>query len=603
MTGHLNALPAGHKFQEYTIEAVLGQGGFGITYRAWDANLDKAVAIKEYMPVDLAVRQERSEVRPKSSEAAEDYEWGMQRFLDEARTLARFEHPNIVTVQRLFAANGTAYIVMPFQEGESLANLLKRGEKFDETRLLATMLPLLDGLEAVHALGVLHRDIKPDNIFIRRDGTPVLLDFGAARQALGDKSRSLTTIVSRGYSPFEQYTRRGVQGPWTDIYALAAVMYDMISGEPPLEATDRVQEDSIVPAAEVGNRRFSKGLLVAIDQALSLRAEDRPRSIAEFRALIEAGEGDGQTLRAAPEPGQAEDATLHFGAEQVAAGSRPAFSAAVPGGQARSLFSGSRAWAIGGGLVAVFVVVGGLFAWPLLVPAPAPGEGSVVKGQAAAPADGTDKAAAEKEARRKIEAEVRRQVEAEMRRKAEAEAQRKAAEEVRIKAGKEAQQKAAAEKQREAEAEIARKAAAEKRRKAEEKKRRKAGAKKRKPVQKAAKMATGRPTRLRSVMDGAEVFRDFPSQTGTRNERWKFSRNGTVSGRYQQTHMANEQSEVIVDQGRDVGRWSVNGNTLCVQWQKWADGRRRCYTIVEKDGHFYARTASGARAWRLLPRR
>jgi len=319
MTGHLNALPAGHKFQEYTIEAVLGQGGFGITYRAWDANLDKAVAIKEYMPVDLAVRQERSEVRPKSSEAAEDYEWGMQRFLDEARTLARFEHPNIVTVQRLFAANGTAYIVMPFQEGESLAGLLKRGEKFDETRLLATMLPLLDGLEAVHALGVLHRDIKPDNIFIRRDGAPVLLDFGAARQALGDKSRSLTTIVSRGYSPFEQYTRRGVQGPWTDIYALAAVMYDMITGEPPLEATDRIQEDSIVPAVEVGRGRFSKSLLTAVDLALSVRSDDRPQSVAEFRGLLERGIGaprgtieGGATRRSdAPPP---DDATMHVGA-------------------------------------------------------------------------------------------------------------------------------------------------------------------------------------------------------------------------------------------------------------------------------------------------
>ena len=319
MKDHLSALPADYRFQEYALQSVLGQGGFGITYRAWDANLDKAVAIKEYLPVDLAVRQGDCEVRPRSSEWAEDYEWGMQKFLEEARTLARFEHPNIVTVMRLFAANGTAYIVMPFQEGESLFASIQRRETFDEARLLSIVLPLLDGLEAVHALGILHRDIKPDNIFLREDGAPVLLDFGAARQALGDKSRSLTTIVSRGYSPFEQYTRRGVQGPWTDIYALAAVMYDMISGEPPLEATDRVQEDSIVPAVEVGNGRFSKSLLTAVDHALSVRSDDRPQSVAEFRGLLERGFGAprgtidaGATRRSDALP--PDDATMHVGA-------------------------------------------------------------------------------------------------------------------------------------------------------------------------------------------------------------------------------------------------------------------------------------------------
>ena len=238
---HLIALPAGFRLQEYRIDQVLGQGGFGITYLATDTNLDKRVAIKEYLPSELAVRLNDSTVRPKSSQDSDDYSWGLERFLDEAKTLARFRHENLVPVHRFFEAHSTAYMVMEYEAGESLSDYVRGQDRpLAEPALKALLEGVMSGLEVVHAAGYLHRDIKPQNIIIRPNGVPVLIDFGAARQALVRKSRNVTSIVTPGYAPLEQYTVDGNQGPWSDIYALGAVAYQVITGSAPPEATMRV---------------------------------------------------------------------------------------------------------------------------------------------------------------------------------------------------------------------------------------------------------------------------------------------------------------------------------------------------------------------------
>ena len=232
-----SALKVGATLDVYKIEKILGQGGFGITYLAEDVNLEKKVAIKEYLPVGLAVREGGATVQPESTEAEADFRWGLDQFLGEAKTLAKFQHPNIVQVLRFFEANGTAYIVMNFVQGQSLHDRMQKRKKINEEELKKFLFPILDGLESVHKAGFLHRDIKPGNIFIADDGEPMLLDFGAARSALLDKSRVLTAIVTRGYAPIEQYSKRGHQGPWTDIYALAGVLYEIVTGTDPVEAT------------------------------------------------------------------------------------------------------------------------------------------------------------------------------------------------------------------------------------------------------------------------------------------------------------------------------------------------------------------------------
>ncbi len=281
---HRNSLPKGFLLNEYRIESILGKpGGFGITYLAMDTNLEQYVAIKEYLPSDFAVREGVNTVYVKSSSDAESFQWGLKCFTDEARVLARFSHPNIVSVLRFFQENGTAYMVMEYQKGECLTERLKRGT-LPEEELLSMVLPLLGGLEQIHAAGFLHRDIKPNNIYIREDNTPVLLDFGSARYAIGQISRSVTSIVSPGYAPLEQYDNEAEeQGPWTDIYALGAVMYFAISGDAPPPATRRVIKDPMQSAISIGKGRYRRSLLSAVDWALELNEENRPRTVAQWR--------------------------------------------------------------------------------------------------------------------------------------------------------------------------------------------------------------------------------------------------------------------------------------------------------------------------------
>jgi serine/threonine protein kinase len=287
-----DALPQQHRLHWYVIERVLGQGGFGITYLSRDTNLDQPVAIKEYLPVDVAVRRPDQTVRPRTEDQGERYRWGLDRFIREARTLARFDHPNIVRVHSVFEVNNTAYMVMRYEEGETLAALLDRRQTLPEADLMRVLLPVLDGLQLVHEAGFIHRDIKPDNIHLRPDGSSVLLDFGSARHALGH-ARTITILVAPGYAPFEQYYSSGEnQGPWTDIYSLGATCYRAIAGRPPMDAIARSKgilgstKEMLVPAHVVGRGRYSERLLRAVDHALEFSEADRPQSIAEWRAEL-----------------------------------------------------------------------------------------------------------------------------------------------------------------------------------------------------------------------------------------------------------------------------------------------------------------------------
>ena len=283
-----DALPRNFELHWYRIDGVLGQGGFGITYLAHDTNLDQAVAIKEYLPVEYAMRVNEYTVAPRTDSQDERYHWGLERFIIEARTLARFDHHNIVRVHSVFEFNGTAYMMMRYESGESLDAVLDRQKTLEEKALLDLLFPILDGLAAVHAAGFIHRDIKPANIYIRDDGSPVLLDFGSARQAVG-RSKTLTILIAPGYAPFEQYYSSGEsQGPWSDIYSLGATLYRAIASVPPIDAIERSKgilgstRDVLIPATLIGKERYSESLLQAVDHALKFSETERPQSIAEW---------------------------------------------------------------------------------------------------------------------------------------------------------------------------------------------------------------------------------------------------------------------------------------------------------------------------------
>jgi serine/threonine protein kinase len=283
-----NSLPPGYAVNEYRIDALLGAGGFGLTYLATDANLNLKVALKEYLPGEFASREGDNSVRPKSVSTQESFTWGLKRFMDEARTLASFRHPNIVRVMRFFEANATGYMVMEYVEGKGLDQWIASRRPVPRATLLAMAHLLLDGLEVIHQSGYLHRDIKPGNIYIRGDGSPVLLDFGSARLLTGG-NQELTAIISPGYAPFEQYHAHGKQGPWSDLYALGGVLYWMVTGQKPVDAASRVREDILSPAGKVGDAAtHGAELLAAIDWALKPNEGERPQSVAELRRALPA---------------------------------------------------------------------------------------------------------------------------------------------------------------------------------------------------------------------------------------------------------------------------------------------------------------------------
>ena len=290
-------LQAGYELHWYRVESVLGKGAFGITYLAHDVNLDRQVAIKEYLPGQFSTRNTDLTVHPTTDAHKEDFEWGLKRFISEAKILTKFEHPNLVRVFNVFEMNNTAYMVMNYEVGKSLQQILKSRKTLNESELMKIIIPLLDGLEVMHEKGFVHRDIKPGNIFIHRDGSPVLLDFGSARQTRAERGKEMsevqqtvTTLVSPGYAPIEQYSSNSNrQGPWTDIYGLGATLYKAVTGEMPLAAVDRSEtivhdnKDCYQPVSNLGEGRYTEQFLAAIDHAMAFKADERPQDVVEWR--------------------------------------------------------------------------------------------------------------------------------------------------------------------------------------------------------------------------------------------------------------------------------------------------------------------------------
>jgi len=293
MAYHKDALPRGEELGDYVIESILGHGGFGITYLAHDTNLGTNVALKEYMPQAIAQRNGATQILPNPGvkNAIKDYHWGLREFLKEAQSLAKFKHTNIVRVLRFLEANGTAYMAMEYEQGQSLSRILKdkSDRRLNEKELLKIFLPVLNGLAAVHKVGMLHLDIKPDNIYIREDGTPMLIDFGSARQAIISADHAQKITLTHGFAPIEQYPDKGKQGPWTDLYALGASMYFCITGKRPPVSMDRYQiflkhnVDSMTPASTAGEGRYPRYLLECIDWALEIYPKDRPQTAQELQ--------------------------------------------------------------------------------------------------------------------------------------------------------------------------------------------------------------------------------------------------------------------------------------------------------------------------------
>jgi hypothetical protein len=302
-----NALSIGTRLHEFEIVDLVGEGGFGIVYLARDCVLERKVALKEYLPAALASRGPGATVAPTSSRSVETFQIGLRSFINEARMLAQFDHPSLVKVYRFWEANGTAYMVMPYYEGITLKEELRRAKTPpDEMRLRQLLALLLDALEVLHRAQALHRDIAPDNILILPDGNPVLLDFGAARRVITDRTQTLTAILKPGYAPIEQYGESPSlkQGPWTDLYALAAVVYFAITGSAPAPSVTRAIADPLVPFKQSGSGRYSPAFLRALDRALAVKPGDRPQSVAEFRSALELDRAQGTVTRKTEQPAE-----------------------------------------------------------------------------------------------------------------------------------------------------------------------------------------------------------------------------------------------------------------------------------------------------------
>ncbi len=298
---NLNPLSNGSVLQEFVIERLIGIGGFGIVYLANDTLLHRKVAIKEYMPTSLASRGEGLTVSLRSDSYSDDFETGKAGFINEARMLARFKHPALLEVFRFWEQNNTAYMAMPFYEGLTLKESLRKSPNLSanlstnlqtklptETTLRSILLPVLDALQHMHAEQVFHRDISPDNIMILDDGRPILLDLGAARAQQIETAQALTVLVKPGYAPIEQYAGDASvqQGAWTDIYGWGATAYFALTGKPPPPSASRIMSDSIVQLAQLQPDGYSEQFLMAVDAALAVRPDDRPQSIAALKSIL-----------------------------------------------------------------------------------------------------------------------------------------------------------------------------------------------------------------------------------------------------------------------------------------------------------------------------
>lgn len=294
-------LRAGFRLRNYELLSVLGHGGFGITYYARDTTLGREVAIKEYLPTALALREDGTTVVPRSTEFAEDFIWGRERFLEEARILATLEGaPAVVRVYDYLEANGTAYMIMGLARGDTLEQRLKRDGKLPASIVKRLLDRLLVGLDAVHHSGFLHRDVKPANIVLDASNNPTLIDFGASRSSMSDRTAAMTAVYTPRYAAAEQLTS-DKQGPWTDIYCLSATLYHAITGKAPPSSLERALNDLYQPLGSLDLSGYSAGILRGIDAGMALRSKDRPQTIEAWRQVFSStASANGLSLDAAP---------------------------------------------------------------------------------------------------------------------------------------------------------------------------------------------------------------------------------------------------------------------------------------------------------------
>jgi len=279
----ITPLKAGSTINEYKLLSTLGQGGFGTTYLSLDLNLNRKCVLKEFTPHRIAVRSKSQEIKPKNTRINNEYQQGISEFMKEAQSVALFNHPNIVRINRFFKTNNTGYFVMDYVEGNSLRQtMLTRKKGFEEFELEKLLLPLCDGLNQLHKRNLIHRDIKPENIIIRKDGTPILIDFGAVGDLNTINYEDYKVYLTPHYAPIEQYRPDLPQGAWIDIYALGATLYELISGIPPQTSVDRVLEDKLISIARIGQGRYGTKLLSLIDKCLFLDYESRPKDVNDF---------------------------------------------------------------------------------------------------------------------------------------------------------------------------------------------------------------------------------------------------------------------------------------------------------------------------------
>ena len=404
--GHL---PVGTMLAEFRLTELIGEGGFGVVYKAFDTSLEREVALKEYMPSSLAQRVGGgTQVQVKSERYRETFEAGRESFVKEAKMLAFFDHPSLVKVYRFWEANNTAYMVMPLLKGITLKDVLRdmkrSGQAIDEAWLRGVLGQITEALLVIHTEQVYHRDIAPDNVmFLPDKGRWLLLDFGAARRVISEQTQALTVILKPGYAPVEQYAEiPGMkQGAWTDVYALAAVVYFAIIGRTPPPSVGRILNDTYQPLAESAAGRYSEGFLGAIDRALAVRPEHRTQSIGELRQDLGLGEvspaehnyatqplppGTEMPARHAHEPTRAATAmkTQASPSPSAAPGPAPASGAPAPAAAARTPIPAPAPAAagngvkIGAGVAALLAVAGGLYFALAPKPRPAPVEQTAV---------------------------------------------------------------------------------------------------------------------------------------------------------------------------------------------------------------------------------
>jgi serine/threonine protein kinase len=279
-------LPNGYLLQNYRIASVLSCGGFSIVYLAYDEN-DQPVAIKEYLPSQLALRKEGDALPSISDDNLATFRYGMKCFFEEGRSLARLSHPNVVRVLNFFRANETVYMVMRYERGRTLQEHIQaRRGSIKENFIRHVFALLLNGLREVHSNKLLHLDIKPANIYIRNDGSPVLIDFGAARQTLADEGLKLNPMYTPGFAPPEQYRNRELLGPWSDCYAIGASMFACLAGVAPQAADQRMDKDRYTSATKLWPGKYSRHLLETIDWCLELDHLNRPQSVFALQKVL-----------------------------------------------------------------------------------------------------------------------------------------------------------------------------------------------------------------------------------------------------------------------------------------------------------------------------